>query len=137
MQTTDLATWDDARWEAEYNALMTEARLHLQQKWQHGEVVVLKTASDAVRVLEIPDFMDATVREPLENAFLHTLLQDGQTQFLLCLATFHGQHPEIISRNLMDGLIKLDEGNLETVIFLRGEGVILAKTLRRLLPPKK
>lgn len=126
----------EEQWEQEYEALMEAARKHLEPAWDHGEVAVLKTVTGNVYVAQIPDYWDPERREPLENQCMEKLRDAGDTQVLCCLATVNGRNPEILSWNFRDGLIRMDERNLDTEAFLwGGEDLILVKPFRRLLPP--
>ena len=127
---------DEAQWEKEYEALMEIARQHLDPAWEHGEVAVLKTAKGNVYVTKIPDYWDPELREPLENRCIQQLEDAGDMEVLCCLAPVSGEHPEILSWNFRDGLMKLNERNLDTEAFLwGGEDLVMLKPFHRLLPP--
>ena len=126
----------EEQWEQEYKELMEAARQHLEPAWDHGEVAVLKTVKGNIYIAEIPDYWDAAVREPLENRCIQQLHDADDTEVLCCLATVNGRNPEILSWNFRDGLIKLNEKNLDTEAFLWGGGdTVLLKPFHRLLPP--
>ena len=127
---------EEAHWTREYEGLMAAAKSRLRPEWDHGEVVVLKTASGAIYVAEIPDYQDAEVREPLENRCLQQMVAQNDTHVAVCLATVNGEIPEILSWNFRSQLMEMNEENIDAVCFLWGGGdKILAKPFRRLLPP--
>ena len=132
----EVTTWDEKRWEKEYESLMEIARNHLSPAWKNGEVVVLKTTTGGIYVAEIPNYQNPEVREPLENQCIQTMAEQSDTEVLACLATVNGKHPDILSWNFRSRLIELNENNLQTENFLWGGGEnILLKSFSKLLPP--
>ena len=130
--------WDENRWETEYDLLMGHARSHLDPAWTQGQVVVLKTAKENIYTVEIPDFIDPSSREPLENQCIQLLQAQDDTRVLTCLATMNGEQPEILSWNFRSRLVELNAENLQTYAFLWGGGEnILVKPFQSLLPPEK
>ena len=130
--------WDESRWEAEFELLLSHARSYLNSEWPQGQIVVLKTAKGNLYTVQIPDFLDPSIREPLENQCIQRLWEQDDTQVLTCLATMNGEQPEILSWNFRTGLVELNADNLQTHAFLWGGGdKILMKPFQSLLPPEK
>ena len=135
MRRSDLSVED---WEREYDRLMETARKNLEPEWEHGEVVVLKTAKGNLYVARIPDYQDADIREPLENRCIEQMQAAHDTEVFCCLATVNGEAPEILSWNFRSRLIEINPENLNTESFLWGGGEdILLRPFSWLLPPKK
>ena len=124
-------------YEAEYQTMIDIARSHLRPEWKSGQVTVVKTTKGNYVFLEIPDYMDPAVREPLENQWIQSLMEQQEAQIQLCLNSMDGQHPEIMSWNLLSKLLQADEKNRQAEIFCWGGDRIFVRTLESRLPPKK
>ena len=121
-------------WNLEYEALMENARQQLDPQWEHGEVVVLKTAKGKTYVVRIPDYQNAETREPLENQCVQQMLDAEDTEVFTCLATINGKVPEILSWSFRSRLLEVNPENHKTQSFLWGGGEkILLKPFSRLM----
>ncbi len=123
---------------AVYDEMMELARENLDPDWKKGQVIVLETYPGEYHYLMVPDFMDPTVREPLENMLIEHLKECGATRVLRCLCTMDGAYPEIPSWHLQNRLIEIDRRNLNTELFLQNRGdQVRVRLFSDLLPPKK
>ena len=129
-------SWDETRWEQEYESLLEIARRHLRPEWEFGQVLVVKTSKDQLHVAQIPDVQEPAVRETLENRLVQTLAEVNDTEVFTCLATMNGKEPEIPSWNFRRRLMELNGKNIQTQTFLwGGEEVIYLRSFERLMPP--
>ena len=123
---------------AVYDDMMEIARENLDPKWKNGQIVVLETYPGEYHYLMVPDFMNPSVREPLEAELIEHLTESGATRVLHCLCTMDGAYPEIPSRHLRSRLIEIDRQNMNTELFLQSQGdQVRVRPFSDLLPPKK
>jgi len=125
------------QWTQEYQNLMAEAREHRSFLGKDALVAVLKTVKGNLYTVDIPDCLDTPAREMLENRCVEQMMQQDDTHVEICLATFDGNVPEILSWNFRRRLMEANENNMETACFLwGGDDGIIVKPFQSLLPPK-
>lgn len=124
-------------WNATYETTMNIIQNYVNQASKNSLTIALKTISGQEYYTSIPDFMDFETSDFKENLLIQQLINDGDTNVLLCLCTMNGKTPEIPSWHLRNRLIEINPENLNTMVFLWGGGdTVFVKPFSALLPPK-